>query len=131
MYIDFLCRHRDAVSRKGSEKCRINRWCLLHDNAPAHRSVLVKYFLAKNNVTTLEHSPHFPDLTPADSYLFPRLKSALKGRRVCDTTDIFKNATAELKRFSQYDFQKCFQHFYSRRQKYVVSKGQYFEGHVA
>jgi hypothetical protein len=24
-----------------------------HENAPAHRSVLVKHFLAKNNVTTL------------------------------------------------------------------------------
>jgi len=30
---------------------------LLHDNAPAHRSVLAKDFLAKTNVTTLE-LPH-------------------------------------------------------------------------
>jgi hypothetical protein len=31
---------RDPVRRKHSEKWRNNSWCLLHDNAPAHRSVL-------------------------------------------------------------------------------------------
>jgi len=33
-------------------------------------------------------------------YLFPGLKSALKGRRFCDATDITKNAKKEPKRFS-------------------------------
>jgi transposase len=37
-------------------------WFLLHDNVPAHRLVLVKDFLAKINVTTLELSPYSPDL---------------------------------------------------------------------
>jgi hypothetical protein len=40
-------------------------WFLLDDNAPAHRSVLVKEFLPKNDVTTLEYLP-YPDLAPAD-----------------------------------------------------------------
>jgi hypothetical protein len=30
---------------------------LPHDNAPAHRSDIVRYFLAANNVTTLENPP--------------------------------------------------------------------------
>ena len=45
----------DAVWRKHPEKWRMNIWFLFHDNAPAHQLVLVKDFLAKNNVTTLEH----------------------------------------------------------------------------
>jgi len=53
---------------------------------------LVKDFLAKNNVTTLKHPPHSPDLAPADFYLFPRLESALKGQGFCDATDIIRNA---------------------------------------
>jgi transposase len=61
---------------------------------------LVKDFLTKNNVTTLEHPPYSPDLAPADFYLFPQLISALKGVRFCDATDIIKNATEELKRLS-------------------------------
>jgi transposase len=58
---------------------------------------LVKYFLAKNNVTTLEQPPYSPDLDPA-LYLFPQLKSALMGWRFCDATDITDNATEKLKR---------------------------------
>ena len=80
MYADILCRHSDAVRRKRSEKWRTNSWFLSHDNAPKHRSVLVKDFLTKNNVTALEHPPYAPGLAPADFYLFPRLKSALKRR---------------------------------------------------
>jgi hypothetical protein len=53
-----------------------------HDNAPAHQLVLVKDFLAKNNVTTLEHHPYSFDLASADFHLFPQLKSALMGQNV-------------------------------------------------
>jgi len=56
VYIDIFYRLRDGVRRKYPTKWRTNSSFLLHDNAPAHRSVLVKNFLAKN-VTTLEHPP--------------------------------------------------------------------------
>jgi hypothetical protein len=75
------------------EKWRTNSWFLLHDSAPAHRSVLVNDFLAKNNVTTLEH----PLYSPVCILFLP----ALKEWRFCGATDIIKNATEELKRLSQ------------------------------
>jgi hypothetical protein len=71
---------------------------------------LVKDFLAKNDVTTLENLPYTLDLAAADLNLFPQLKSAMKGRRLCDTTDIIKNAMEELKRLSQNSFQEYHQH---------------------
>jgi transposase len=80
------------------KKWRIKSWFLLHDNAPAHRSVSVKYFLAKNSVTTLEQPPYCAGLAPADFYLLPRLESALKESSCCDANDITKNTTEELKR---------------------------------
>jgi hypothetical protein len=49
---------------------------------------------------TIEHPPYSHNLALVDFYLFPRLKSALKGRRFCDATDIIKNATDELKKVS-------------------------------
>jgi hypothetical protein len=55
----------------------------------------------------------------------------MKGRRSCDATDVIKNATGELKRLLQNDFQQCFQHLYSRWQKCIVAQGDYFEGNVA
>jgi hypothetical protein len=53
MYINILPQLSDAVRRKGPEEWRINSWFLLHDNAPTHRLVLVKDFLANKNVITL------------------------------------------------------------------------------
>jgi transposase len=99
MYIDVLRSLRDAVRKKRHEKWRINSWFLLHHNAPAHRSVLVKDFLANSNVTTLERPPYSRDLPSAEFYLFPWLKSTLKGRRFCDATVIIMNAKEELKSF--------------------------------
>jgi hypothetical protein len=83
---------------KAPKNWRTNVWFILHDNAPAHRSDLVKDFLAKNNVTTLKKPPYSPDLAPADFYPFPMPKSAMKGQRVCDATGSIKNVTDELKR---------------------------------
>ena len=69
MYIDILRRLRDAVKRKRPEKWSTNNWFLLHDNVPTHPLVVIKDFLAHNNVTTLGHSPYSPDLVTADFYL--------------------------------------------------------------
>jgi transposase len=109
-YINILRRLRDAVRRKRPEKWRTSSSVLFYDNGPAHRSVLVKDFLAKNNVTRLQPPPYPPDPAPADFCVFPPLKSALNGWRFCYATEI-KNATEELKRLSQNGFfQECFQH---------------------
>jgi hypothetical protein len=77
MHVPILRRLRNAVRRKRPEKRRTDICFLLHDNAPAHQSILVKDFLAKNNVTTLEDlcTLPSPDMAPADIYLFPQLKS--------------------------------------------------------
>jgi len=109
LFHKLVIRLRDAVRRKRPEIWTTNWWFLLHDNAPAHRSVLVKNFLARNKATTLEHLPCSTDLVPADFCLLPRLKSALKRRRFCDDTDIIKNVTEELKWLSQNGFQERFQ----------------------
>jgi len=95
MYTDILRRLRDAVRGKRPEKWRTNSWFLLHDNAPAHRSVLVKDFLAKNSVSTLEHPTYYPDLAAADFYLSPLLDSSLKGWRFCDAPDVINGRRAE------------------------------------
>jgi hypothetical protein len=118
--ISKVTRNKRAVRHIHVKKWRSSSWFLLHDNVPTHGPVLVKYPLAKNNVTTPEHPPYSPDLSPADFYMFSRLISAMKGRRFCDATDIIKNATIELKIIPQYCFQECFQHLCSRWKKCIV-----------
>jgi hypothetical protein len=101
MCIVVLRRFRKAVRMRRQEKWRTNIWILFHDNAPAHRSVVVTDFLTKYYATTLQHPPYSSELAAADFYMFPRLKSTLKVRRFCDSADIIKNATEELKRLSK------------------------------
>jgi transposase len=76
---------------------------------------LVKDFLAKKKVTTLEHPPYSPDLATAEVYLFPQMKSALKGRGFCDATDVIKNATKDMKMLSQNGFPLSQAYSYTRR----------------
>ena len=61
MYIDILRRLREAVCFKRPVKWRTESWFLFYENAPAHRSILVKDFLANNSVTTLEFPSYSSD----------------------------------------------------------------------
>jgi hypothetical protein len=47
----------------------------------------VKKFLARHGVTEISHPP-CSDLAPVDLFLFPMVKTALKGKRVQDVEDI-------------------------------------------
>jgi hypothetical protein len=126
MYSDILRRLRDAVRRKRPPKWRINSWFLLHDNAAKYRPLLAKDFLAKNNVTTLENPPHSSLLAPGDFYLFPPLKSTLKGRGFRDATDIFKNATEELKRLSKMTSRNVSNNLHSLEEVYSCTRGLFW-----
>ena len=55
--------------------------CLIHDNAPAHKCVLVQALLKEEKVIQLSHPSYSPDLSPCDFFLFPLLKKTLSGRR--------------------------------------------------
>jgi hypothetical protein len=68
-------------------------------------------------------------LAPADFYLFPPLKSALKGWH-CDATDNVKDGREGLKRLSQNGFQECFQNLDICWQKGIVAQEDYFEGNL-
>jgi histone-lysine N-methyltransferase SETMAR len=52
---------------------------LHHNTAPAHTALSIQEVLVKKNIPILPHPPFSPDLAPCDFYLFPKLKSKLKG----------------------------------------------------
>ena len=66
-------KRRPATSLRGL--------CLIHDNTPAHKCVLVQDFLKEEKVVQLSHPPYSHDLSPCDFFLFPLLKKTLSGRR--------------------------------------------------
>jgi hypothetical protein len=70
-YYQKVLRHlRDAVLCKRQ---------LHHDNPPTHSSHLIQDFLAKHGILQVCQAPYSPDMAPCDFWLFPRLKTLLKG----------------------------------------------------
>ncbi|KAJ4439803.1 hypothetical protein ANN_07931 [Periplaneta americana] len=92
-----------------------NNWHLHHDNAPAHSSQLIHTFLAKHGITTVRQPPYSPDLAPCDFWLFPKLKTPLKGSRFESREEIMRNATRELNTIPKEDFQRCFRQWKDRK----------------
>lgn len=52
-----------------------------HDNIPTHASILKQQYLTKHKVVQLRQILYSPDTAPCDFWLFPRLKTLLKGYR--------------------------------------------------
>jgi hypothetical protein len=65
----------------------------------------VKQFLTPKPITEMEHPPYSPDLAPVELWLFPKTKSALKGR----VFQVSGNIQKEKWRRHWKLFQKCFQ----------------------
>ena len=80
LYQEVLAQLGDAVCRKRPELWENQTWMLHHDNAPAHALLLISSYLAKHQTSVVPHPPYSPDLAPADFFLFPKLKTTLKGR---------------------------------------------------
>ena len=71
-------------------------WQLHCDNAPTHASCLVQSLFVKHQITQVTQPPYSPDLGPWDFWLFPNLKSPLKGKRFQTVDEIQENMTGLL-----------------------------------
>jgi len=100
---------------------------LHHDNAPAHTALSIPEFLAKKNIPLLPHPPYSPDPTPYDFYLFPKLKSKLKGHHFRMMENIQKIVTDELHAPTENDFRYRYDQW-KKRNHSLTSQGPYFEG---
>jgi hypothetical protein len=84
-------------------------WILHPDNALAHNALSVKMCLVKHKIPMLEHPPYSPDLALCDFFLFPKIKSALKGTRFESVDTVKAKATGVMKKLSEKVLQHCFQ----------------------
>jgi len=94
--------------------CEFGDWFLLNDNAPSHNATIVKQVLTQRKATVLDHPPYSPDLVPADYFLFPKVKSHLKGRPFDSNLDIQKAVTCTLNITAKDHFYKGIQKLYDR-----------------
>ena len=87
--------------------------------------MLALEFLAQNKTIIMHQPPYSTDLAPADFFLFPKLKTPMKGKLFVTIEEINGKSgkwKQEQLAIPKSEFQKCFEHW-----KYI-SKGGYFEG---
>ena len=104
LYQEVLAHLRDAVLRKRPELWENQTWMLHHNNMPARASLLIRSDLAKHQISVLPNLPYSPDLTPADFFLFPKVKTTLKGHNFQTIEEIQENAIGELRAITESAF---------------------------
>ncbi|UYV62495.1 hypothetical protein LAZ67_2000790 [Cordylochernes scorpioides] len=61
-YLQVMRNLREAIRQKRPDLWKNKNWLLHHDNVPAHTSLLVRDFLAKNNTLMMPQPPYSPIL---------------------------------------------------------------------
>jgi hypothetical protein len=111
VYVTVLQRLRDAVRRKRPHKWSSGTWLLHHDNGPRHATLSVREFLAKQSIPVVPHPPYLPDLASCDFFLFPKLRSTLKGKRFQDIAELQLNTARKLQAIPKHAYQTCIKKF--------------------
>lgn len=78
-YADLLVSLRENIKQK-RRGLLAKGVILLQDNAPSHRAQIAVATAHNCGYEILDHPAYSPDLAPSDFYLFPKLKSELKGK---------------------------------------------------
>jgi len=87
---------------------------------------LTRYSVPKI-IPEMEHQPFSSDMALNDFWLFPKIKSALGGRRFQDIEDIQQNVMTALKAVQHQGSKKCYHHW----AKCIPAQGDYFEGDLS
>ena len=128
VYYKVLTNLLQRVRRTRPEMWKNSSWILHQDNALAYNALSVKMFLTKHKITMLEHPPYSPDLAPCDFFLFPKIKSALKGTRFESVDAVKPKATELTNKLSEDDLQHCFQQWKIHVEWCRDRRGEYIEG---
>ena len=83
--------------------------------------------MAQNKITTLPYPPYSPDLAPCDFFLFPKLKTHLKGHNLGTLENVQAAVTRALNILSE-DFLHCYEEWQQRWNRCIRLQGAYFEG---
>ena len=126
-YIETLMNLRNAIWTKHPDLWREHNWILLDDNAPAHKARITKEFHQQVCTDRGAHPPYSPDLAPSDFFLFPKLKSKIRGQHYAMIQDLQEAVEDALQTFTQQNFEHCFDQLQERWEKCVFHGGHYFE----
>ncbi|GFS61126.1 HTH_48 domain-containing protein [Trichonephila clavipes] len=111
------CCSRPQTSGSAANVERVQN-SVMADRRQTVREISEEIGETKHGITTVCQPPYYTDLAPYDFWLFPKLKTPLKGSRFESREEIMWNATTELNTIPK-DFQRCFQQWKDRWAKCV------------
>jgi len=100
---------------------------LLADNAPAHSSQAAVMEARQCGYEILPHPPYSPDLAPSDFFLFPQMKTPLRGRRFDDTDEVIEEVEQWFSTQSEDFYNGGMRSVKQRWEKCVTLDGDYVE----
>lgn len=116
-----------VVKHKYDQFYRRAAMILHHDNAPAHRSTVVRNYIEQNGIQLLPHPAFSPDLAILDFWLNRWLKQHFAGHNFNNRHELFKSVTTWFGTLSADKFQNAFESWRHRLQKCIDVNGNYFE----
>ncbi len=130
LYRNILCRMRESVRRRHRDlwhNCCQQFW-LQHDNAAAHRSLMVWRFCEQTNIKLVPHPPYSPDLAPSDFFLFARIKKELRGVCFPDVQALEVAVDTAIGNIPQFKFAHAMEASWRKRLLQCIREGgSYFE----
>ncbi len=109
-----------------------HKFLLHHDNASLHTSVLTLALIGSSGIDMVPHPPYSPNLAPCDFFLFPHLKSELRGHKHRNLVDLRTAISRTLEHIPVQDYAGAINSLPVRWMKCLKAKGEYFEGrHLA
>ncbi len=128
VYLAILERFREQIRRKRPQYWSGEQsWGLLHDGAPAHRADLVVDWLADKNIPRIPHAGYSPDLSPADYWIFNRIKSCLRGIRWRNADELQTAVDNVISMIDEEEYRNAMDRYVPRLRKCIQSHGEYFK----
>ena len=113
-YLNILHWLRDAIQPKWLQLRATGDWQFGHYNTPTHATCLKQRFFVKHQITQVTQPHYSPDLVLCNFWIFPKLKSLLKGKRFQTIDEIQENTTGQLMATPIKDFAECFEQWKRR-----------------
>ena len=125
-YANLVRRLRQELIKK--RRGKVTRGVLLHqDNAPPHTSQVAKAAIQESGFELIDHPPYSPDMAPSDYFLFPNLKSCLRGKRFESNYDVISCVNEHFEGKDKGYFREGVLKLEKRCDKCIKVEGHYIE----
>lgn len=125
-YAELLQKLNDALraKRPGMAKKKV----LFHqDNAPAHTSTVAMSKIHDLHFQLVPHAPYSPDMAPSDYHLFPKLKTALGGKKFSSNDEVITFVNQYFEDLPESHFKNGITALEHRWEKCISLCGEYIE----